>query len=234
MTYCTQADIEAWTSYGATDFKQAGAVMTAEQWAAYCTALIAAVTAAVNRFCRRTSFSETEYTELHDGRGCTGDLNEFLESDRVYIPREQPVIAVSSVRVDESDPSSPPRWVERIPQSSTAAGDYDLVRRGPIKYLRFRTHVPPGGFGNVEITYTAGYPTGDPVLDDIKAIALDIAAQHLGRKKKLQEAIAARRVATIDAAEMTPPTEPDLTLTKDIKRRLASYRRPAAVGRAYR
>ncbi len=234
MAYCTQTDIEARTSYGYVDFKQAGTVMTAEQWAAFCTSLIAEVTSAINRFCRRTSFEEATYTEYHDGRGCTGDLEEYLETDRIFLLREQPVTSITTVKEDTADPNQPSSWTARTARSTEAAGDYDLLTRGPVSYLRFHNNVPRRGLNTVEIVYVAGYASENPVLDDIRGIALDIIGQHLGRKKKLQEAIAARRLGTPDAAEMSPPTEPELTLTPDIKRRLAAYRRGPGIGRSYR
>lgn len=234
MAYCTQTDIEARTSYGADESKQAGTAMTAEQWASYCTSLIAEVTGAINRFCRRASFEAATYTDLYDGRGCSGDRGEYLETDRIFLLREQPVSSIMTVKVDISDQNQVPVWVTRTPRSAEAVGDYGLVTRGPVSYLRFHNNVPRGGLNNVEITYVAGYAAGDPALDDIRGIALDIISQHLGRKKRLQEAIAARRLGTPDAAEMTPPAEPELTLTPDIKRRLAAYRRGPRIGRCYR
>lgn len=233
MAYCTQADIEARTGYGAADFKIAGVQMTPEQWAAFCEGLIREVSMAVDRFCRRSSFEVREYLEYHDGRGCTGDGREFLEMDRIYIPREQPVVQVLSVREDLADPGQPPRWVTRTARGEGVGGDYALYTRGPISYLRFTT-VPRRGHNNVEITYEAGYPATSGVLDDIRGICLDVIAQHLGKKKKLQEAIAARTTGTLDSAEMTPPAEPHLTLTTDVKRRLAAYRRGPRIGGAYR
>lgn len=233
MEYCTQQDIEARTGYGATDFKQAGVTMSADQWATLCSDLINEATTAINRFCRRSSFEEKEYTEFHDGRGCTGELKEYREADRIYLLREQPVSGVTSVRVDRSDPGTPPLWVDLEPRGDEVAGDYSILKRGPVSYLRFMT-VPRQGHNNVEITYTAGYPAGSGELDDVRGICLDVIAQHLGKKKKTQEAIAARTASTHDAAEMTPPAEPHLTLTTDVKRRLAAYRRGPRIGGGWR
>jgi len=232
MAYCTLADIEARTGYGSTDFKQAGVTMTAEQWGSFCEGLIAEASTAIERFCRRSSFEVREYTEFHDGRGCTGDLKEFREADRIFLLREQPVVQVLSVREDQADPGRPPSWVDREARADGVAGDYSLLSRGPVSYVRFTT-VPRRGYNNVEVVYEAGYPAGSGVLEDVRGICLDVIAQHLGKKKKTQEAIAARTTGTTDAAEMTPPAEPHLTLTTDVKRRLAAYRRGPRVGRGW-
>ncbi len=229
MAYCTQSDIEARTGWGAGDFKTGGVPMTAEQWAAFCTDLIAEVTGLIDTYCRRTSFEVREYTEYHDGRGSTGDRRE---ADRTFILREQPVAAVTAVEEDAGGPGSVPAWTLRAARSATAAGDYVVLARGPVTYLRFHNHVPAAGRENLRVTYSAGYAAGSDVLEDIRGICTDLIAEILAKKKQLQEAAAARTTGTRDAADMTP-LDP-VVLTTDIKRRLAPYRRGPRAGAAWR
>jgi len=229
MAYCTQNNVEARTGWGAADLKVGGVPMTAEQWAAFCTDLVAEATGLIDTYCRRTSFEVREYTEYHDGRGGAGEIRE---ADRTFILREQPVTKVTAVEEDVAGPGSVPSWVPRLPRSSSEPGDYVVASRGPVTYLRFHNHVPAPGHENLRITYSAGYAAGSGVLEDIRGICTDLVAEILAKKKQLQEAAAARTVATRDAADMTPL---DLgVLTTDIKRRLAPYRRGTRTGIAWR
>jgi len=232
MAYCTQSDVEARTGWGAADFKTGGVPMTAEQWATFCTGLIAEAGGLIDTYCRRTSFEVREYTEYHDGRGSSGDLREYREADRTIILREQPVTAVTAVEEDTGGPGSVPAWALRAARSAAVAGDYVVLSRGPVAYLRFHNHVPAAGRENLRITYSAGYAAGSGVLEDIRGICTDLIAEILAKKKQLQEAAAARTTGTRDAAEMTP-LDP-VVLTTDIKRRLAPYRRGPRAGAAWR
>lgn len=216
MAYTTLEEIEARTGYAASDFKQAGVAMTAEQWADETARLIAEVSNLIDRHCRRGSFEETEYTEYHDGDGQTG-----RETDRIYYPREQPVLAVTSVAESLGD-----AWADR-------AGTYDVITKGSLTQIRFRATTPRKGAGNVRIVYTAGYAAGSPTLDAIRGVALHMIATLLEIKKKRQEAIAARTMGTRDAADMVPVTDPRV-FSRDILERLAPYRRNATMGRMWR
>ena len=233
MAYTTQTEIEARTGYSNADFKQAGVAMTAEQWTAECTRLIAEVTNLIDRYCRRGSFESTAYTEYHDGDGATGDDGALREGDRIFYPREQPVIAVTSVSEDVGGKTAVPAWTVRTARSSEAAGDYDVIVKGPLTRVRFHANVPRQGIGTVKIVYTAGYAAGSPALDAVRGIALHMIATLLEIKKKRQEAIAARTVATRDAADMVPVTDPRV-FSRDVQERLAPYRRNATGGRMWR
>jgi hypothetical protein len=232
-TFFTQAELEAWTGLGAADFRIDGTEMTALQWTAYYETLEVTIRKGICTYCRRSSFFPTDYTELHDGRGPSDWQRTYREVDRKVLLIEQPVISIIKVEEDVASKGSPAIWREREARSDTIGGDYTLVTRGSYAYLRYHNNVPRSGVNVVRVTYTAGYPEGDGIYDDLRGIALDIASKHIQRKKKLQEAGAARQTATRDAADMFPIGDPKL-LTDDIKTRLNPYVRARVGGRAWR
>jgi hypothetical protein len=226
MAYCTQSDIEAYTGYGYSDFKQAGVTMTSTQWANLVTSLIAGASQQINRFCNVGSFESTAYTEYHDGRGMTGDRGRsYREIDRTFLPHEQPVISVTSVKVDISPLSSAPSWTTMTPRAAGVAGQYAVSTDGYVTRIRFHDEVPKKGVKNVEITYMAGYASGHAVLGDIKFITMDIIANFLGKKKRGQEAaVVSWGTGTQDGANMVQMLHQEI-FTEDIKTRLIPYRR---------
>lgn len=233
MTLFSQADLEARTGAGASDFLQAGEEMTADQWAAYVVALEKEVSQAIARFTRRTAIEETEYTEFHDGGGPTGERRQYVERDVIILPWEQPVQSITSVDVDEATLSGARNWVPRTPRDETTGGDYEVLTRNGITRIRFHTRVPRKGHGNVRIVYRAGYAATSRELEDLRGIALEMAGKTLEIKKRRQEAQAARRVGTRDAADMVPIGDPKV-LSDDIRTRLLPYRRERAGRRAWR
>lgn len=233
MAYVTQEEVEARTSYNYEDFKQAGAVMTSVQWAAYITDLIAAATALINKFCRVTSLEETTYTEYYDGKGPTGEFNAYTERDRVFHLRNRPVQSVTSVSEDVNAKTSVPSWTARTVRSVSAAGDYELLTRYGLSHIRFHNNVPAEGVSNVKVIYAAGYATGSQELDEISMIAAELVANWLTQEKQRQEAIATRNYGVRDAAEMFVPPD-QRVFPKDLQERLRKYRRAAVGGAAWR
>lgn len=224
MVYLTQMDIEgSGGGYTYSDMKKAGVAMTASEWETYCDQLINAITAAINTFCRVHSFEAETYTEVHDGRGANGEYGDYLERDRIYLLRETPVISITSVKEDVAAKSAVPSWTSRTVRSALAAGDYEVLKRGSVSMIRFHQNVPAYGTNNVQIVYVAGYQSFSEQLDDIRSIALQMADNHLARKKSLQERNQARQNATKDAAEMFH-LDPDI-MTEDIQLQLKKYQR---------
>jgi len=236
MSYTTQTEVEAYTSFGYTDFKQAGRAMTQQEWAAYLTQVINGVDQAINRFCGVQSFEEHEVTEYHDGRGMTGDRGRsYKESDRTILPIQQPVIEITEVAEDIGQKPGLPNWQVRHLRSELDTGDYEIMGvAGHFQYIRFFQKVPRKGNANVRILYTAGYPDNSPELDDIRLIALEMVANHLFSKKKDQESIAARMTPTRDAAEMIMSHRPGTKMDDDSKERLLQYRRNRLGMKAWR
>ena len=193
MVYCTQTEVESHTGFGYSDFMQAGQTMTSAQWTTYITSVIAAVSQLINQYCNRTSFEETDIEEFHNGRGPTGDVRsgfppiysslsyrtgQYREIDKTFLPLQQPVISVDAVYIDVT-PNDIPTWEKQTKRSSSDAGVYDVIVLGGITRIRFHSQIPGYGFGNVKLQYTAGYEDGDPVLNNIRFICLDVISNIL-------------------------------------------------------
>lgn len=225
MALITQSDVEAHTGYTYTDFKQAGAAMTANQWAAYVATVIAAADSIVHQFCNRGSFAVTSYTDYHSGRGRTGENGRaYREIDRVFIPYEQPVTAVTTVHEDVSTVSSVASWTLRAVRSGSVAGDYQVLEKEELVRIRFHENVPKEGYGNVKIVYTAGYATSHIAYAAAKLASLELSANVLARKKRDQQAQVAAREPTKTGADMFQMQRPDI-FTKEIQEILQPYRR---------
>ena len=237
MVYLTQEDVEAsGAGYGYGDLKQAGTAMNAQQWQRFCDQLIDSITAAINSYCKVTSFEQATYTEYHNGRGATGDLGEYTERDRIFMIREQPVNSITSVSEDIASSVDAPSWEARVQRAvGIAAGsaDYSIVARGTLSYIRFDQNVPASGTGNVKIVYVAGYDPDSAQLDAIRMIAQQISDNFLAKKKALQEASAARTIGTKDSVDMFKVQAADV-FTPDIKMQLDNFKRTRAMGPAWR
>lgn len=238
MVYLSQSDVESsGGGYGYADFKQAGVTMTATQWQLYCERLIDSITSAINHYCRLTSFEQNTYTEYHDGRGPTGELGEYLERDRIVMIREQPVNSITSVSENLASVADPIAWTARVQRTAISAvglADFELLKRGSLSYLYFNQNVPAKGKNNIQIIYVAGYDPDSELMDDIRMIAMQIADNILGRRKRFQEANAARTNGTKDAADMFKLDQDGAVFTPDIRMQLDKYRRQRAGGAAWR
>lgn len=238
MVYLLQSDIEVTGGgFSYLDFKQAGVIMTATQWQLYCDRLADSITSAINHYCRLTSFEQNTYTEYHDGRGASAELGEYLERDRIFLLREQPVNSVTSVSENRASVIDPIAWTARTPRtttSTTGLADYELLNRGSLSYIYFNQNVPAKGKNNVKIVYVAGYDDDSETMDDIRYIAMQICDNFLGRKKRFQEANAARTNGTQDAADMYKLDADGAVFTPDIRLQLDKYRRCRTGGIAWR
>lgn len=209
--YCTVEQVEAATAHCASDFKQAGRVMTAEQWTAYITDQIAAASKQIDNVCRR-SFAVTEYVDIRDGR--------WENEGREYALLEQPVVSVTQVEEDIT-PHLCANWVTRVPRSALVVGDYSVRTQNWITSIAF-TRTPLPGRGNLRFTYTAGYAADSPTMAEISAICQHIVENTLTRKSRLQESRAARTQASQDVAGQVPVQDPQV-FTKQIRDQLKPY-----------
>ncbi|MFA5137178.1 MAG: hypothetical protein WC489_07375 [Patescibacteria group bacterium] len=233
-SYVSREEIEAWAGYCQTSFKTGQDEMVISQWVDLLDSLCLAVSGWIDRFCRRTSFLPHTVVEYHDGRGPSGELGVYRESDRIYFLREQPVISILSVKEDVGGTSSAMSWTERTPRSTSASGDYQVLRRGgEFATIRFHQYVPREGFGNVEITYIAGYDEAHPIIYEVKALVKEMVTNYLEMKKKSQEADVARWQGTDQAADILRELG-DSVLDEDLKFRLLPYQRRATLGRPWR
>lgn len=234
--YLTKKEIEDWAGYCQTSFKTGNDEMTITDWENLVTSLALGVSGWIDRFCRRTSFYPHDVVEYHDGRGSSGDFGAYVEADRTYLLREQPVLRGTSYTLtieEDLGSSGPILWTARTERTALAAGDYQVMKRGDFSYLRFITNVPRLGVGNLRFTYSAGYETTDPIIQEIKTIAKEMLTNFLEMKKKSQEADVARWQSTDQAADLLQALG-DRVLTDDLKARLLPYQRRASMGKAWR
>lgn len=221
MAYLTQADIEA-QGFANTHFQYAGVKMTAQQWADYCTKLIAFIEQQINKHCKVESFEEHEVTEYRDGKGATGDDSGYLETDTVYVPRQQPVVSVTSVAEDVASKSQAASWTTRTARGDTG-GDYEVWLDGGMTQINFHANAPTKKRRSVRLVYVAGYPSESPVLNEIKWIAIRMALNALFWKKKGQEAITVRMTGIRDFSPMFEIAPDYVVLTQEIKTDLDKY-----------
>lgn len=224
MAYFTQSDVESWTGFSSTDFKNAGTTMTATQWAAFATSLVNQVTQMVNRFCNVTSLEWHVATEYKSGKGATGDDNLYNESDRIFDLIEY-ATGYISVSVDTATKGATIQFATRYERSTATAGDFEFWTDRELSWVRFHNNVPEAGYKNVKIEYYGGFATGSNQLYEINQICLRIAANILTYKKKIQESMTIRNTGIRDYAEMFKPIDERIVLTDDIQRDLHKYRR---------
>jgi hypothetical protein len=233
QSYVTRQEIEAWAGYCQTSFKTGNDEMVISEWVALLESLALGVSGWIDRFCRRVSFLPHEVVEYHDGRGRTGELGEIREDDRIFFLREQPVISIESVSEDTGSPSGVISWTDRTPRTELSAGDYQVLQVGDLTRIRFLRQVPRMGNGNVRVTYTAGYDSAHPIIQEIKTITKEMVTNYLERKKKSQEADVARWQSTDQAADLLRELGDEI-FTEDLKTRLLPYQRRATLGRPWR
>jgi len=224
MAYFSQTDIERYTGFSSSSFKEAGVTMTSTQWNLLCATIIDVVTQQINSWCQVTSFEPHTVTEYKNGKGATGDNNTYREEDVCFYLFET-ATSVISVYEDTSSKTATPDWTLRTERSATTAGDYEFLKEYDLSYIRFHNNIPRKGKKNVKITYWGGYATGSPELNEIKIIACRIAKNYLLEKKKVQESTTLRQTGISDFAPMFDPKEGMYNiLTDDIKSDLIRYK----------
>lgn len=232
MAYFSQSDIEAYTGFASTDFKNAGIAATALQWATLCTNVVDYVTHLVNRYCGVVSFESHAVTEYHDGKGAAGDDSTYIEEDVRFYLRE-PCISVGTVSEDENAKTSTILWATRWERSTATAGDYEVSTRGDLTWIRFHDNHPLDGVYNVKVQYSAGYSSDSDELHLLKWICLRIAKNMLLEIKKTQEVQTIRQTGVRNFSEMFNPTSESTILTEDIIRDLHKFRRYRMGGSAW-
>lgn len=224
MAYFSQTDIEQYTGFASTDFKQAGSMMSASQWATMCTYIVDYTTSLVNRYCGVSSFESHTATEYHNGIGCQADDGTCLEEDSRFYLWER-CISVGTVSEDLNANTGTIEWATRWERSAATAGDYQVMTRGETTWVRFHNNIPLEAHDNVKIEYTAGYASGAEELNQIKWICLRIAKNMLLEIKKTQEVMTIRQTAVRDYSQMFEPRAETNILTDDIIRDLWKFRR---------
>lgn len=223
MAYFSESDIEAYTGFGTSDFKQDAVTMTSAQWSAFCTTIVEYVTQLVNRYCNVVSFEPHQVTEYRNGMGASGDDDSYIDEDVTFYLGEY--ATGITVYEDDNAKTGTQYFVERTARSTSATGDYDVATRYELTMIKFHDNYPLEGWHNVKITYWGGYESGSNELDEIKLICLDIAAEILRHKKKLQESTTIRATGVRDYAEMFKIDNDPVFLTEGIKQRLHKYRK---------
>jgi hypothetical protein len=231
MAYFSQTDIEQYTGFASTDFKQGGSTMSSVQWADFTATLVEWVTQIVNRYCNVTSFEPHFATEYRNGMGATGDDDTYLDDDTTFYLNEY--ATGITVYEDYNSKTGTEYFVERTARSTSATGDYDVITKYELTQIKFHDNYPKEGWNNVKITYWGGYPASSVEMDDIKMICCDIAEEILKHKKKVQESTTIRATGVRDYAEMFKPVYDTEFLSKPIKERLHKYRRYRMGGPAW-
>jgi hypothetical protein len=241
MTYITQSDIEQFTGMTYTDFKIAGAVMTAPQWATLISAYIPYVEQIIHRHCNVTSFDPTtSIVEYHSGHGASNDDmggynpsyyyygtqqgSAYIKTDREFFLRE---IYHDGLVVEEdtSSKTEVPAWVTRVVRSATVPGDYEIRTQNEVTSVVYNQNVPMCGEWNVRFTYNCGYDTTSAQYAEIKLCALRMMSNLLLAKKKIQEVTTIRAQGIRDFSQMFDIMNENVILSEGIKLVLDKYKR---------
>ena len=218
------AEVQQFTGFASSDFQDAGVTMNATQWTAFGTMVVNAAVQAMQRFCNVENFESHAVTEYHNGRGASGDLSDYIESDLTFFLREY-ATTVATVSENITYGSAAPSWATRWEQSPATFGDYVYWSDMQQTRVRFLGNVPRQGIRNVKIEYTGGYPAGSHELDDLKMIGLRLSTNYLLYKKKIGESRTIRAMGTKDYSPMFSLAEERAIMTEDISRDLCKYRR---------
>jgi hypothetical protein len=225
MALFSQTDIEQFTGAASGDFKQAGSTMSATQWATLCTFVVDTVSQMMNRYCNVTSFELHVATEYKNGKGATGDYEQYIEYDKeFYLSGVVAGTGVTEVAVDQNRYATI-SWSTRWVRSAATIGDYQVDTDRELSIVRFHNNIPEKGWKNVKITYWSGYTAGSNQLYELKGIALRMAANLLAFKKKQQEAYTLRNTGVRDYSQMFDVPDERKIITEDIERDLNKYKR---------
>jgi len=224
MVLFSWTEVQQFTGFSSSDFKDTGAIMNTAQWAAFGTVVVNSALQAMQRFCNVTDFESHAVVEYHNGRGASEDTMTYTESDRTYYLREY-ATAVATVSENIYYGSAAPSFATRWEQSPATFGDYVWWNDMQMTKIRFHQNVPCKGIRNVKIEYTGGYPAGSKELDELKTIGLRLSTNFLLYKKKIGESQTIRAMGTKDYAPMFSLAEERAIMTEDIARDLCKYRR---------
>ena len=123
------------------------------------TALVANASEAIESFCRR-KFTQTDYTEYHDGMG-----------SGILLLDHHPAQSVTEVKIDAN----------RDFDNADALDPDDTVTYGDEGLIQLVSGTFPAGVRNVRVIYSAGYTS---VPDDVAQGCIQLAAAwfHRGRQ----------------------------------------------------
>lgn len=238
MAYITKEEVEAYTGFTYTDFKESGTTMTETQWDSFLLSNIGNIDQMVNRYCNVTSFNPTTIiAEYHSGKGASDDegvtysgyflkpySGSYIESDREFYLRE-PLYSIISVEEDVSAKTSVPSWQTRSQRSAVVAGDYEVITRNELSKVVFWQNIPTFGYNNVRINYYCGYGTPTSQYKEIKLCALRMMTNLLLHKKKIQEAVNIRALGVRDYSQMFDIMNESVILANNVTTVLDKYRR---------
>ena len=138
MALCTQAEIERYSGFKASDFTQNGLVMEDAEWSDFVSMLIPRVTQMMQRFCNVYSFESAVWTEYHNGKGATNfdsSVCDYNEEDQTFFLR-QLYLNDDSLLIyeDTAGKSGVPAWNLRTcrPTGSKAEIDTIIIVNGPV------------------------------------------------------------------------------------------------------
>lgn len=120
---------------------------------------INAASQAIESYCNR-KFHSQPYTEFRSGR-----------RQNMLMPYEYPITAVTELNIDNSR--------QFLPATAVDSGDYSIADRGHTVLLN---RLFPQGYGNIKLTYTAGYATIPADVELACIWAVEWFAKHRDRK----------------------------------------------------
>ena len=228
MGYVTQDEVEAFTGFNFADFRNEGRAMTSAEFDEFIESCIDYVGQLIHRYCNVLTFELHDVIEYHNGRGGSDDERacaQYLEADRCFYLRDNPVASITKVEVDLNPVHAPPNWEEVNERSDTAAGDYLFINENEHAYIRFHNKVPRQGIRNVRISYSAGYAPDSAQYNELKLVALRMVTNLLLLKKKYQESTTIRNANVKDYAQMFDIFQESDILTTTVAAQLERYRR---------
>jgi hypothetical protein len=138
MALCTQAEIERYSGFKASDFTQNGLVMEDAEWSDFVAMLIPRVTQMMQRYCNVYSFEPTTWTEYHNGKGATNfdsSVSDYNEEDQVFF-LQQLYLNDDSLLIyeDTAAKSGVPTWCLRTQRPAGSAAEIDtiVIVNGPV------------------------------------------------------------------------------------------------------
>lgn len=158
---------------------------------------------------------------------------------RTIYPRGYPVQSVEKVWINTRRDDQIPEWRELFTSNITPSNqpvpplppeegkvDYKFIKDGfDSAYILFVKWLPMYGVNNVCISYTCGYPDGDPVFEHLKLACMLMAQNILAYKKKQQEAATIRASGVMDYAQMFALRDENAILTPAVRDILNLVRR---------
>lgn len=250
MTYCSFEDVAEMAGFQPSDMDYLGSEMDYTQYKDFVIKKIAEATGLINRYCNVSSFEEREIVdEVHTMNqfdrmpfryGISAPLlfntynyyDDYSNLTRIFFPRQQPVISVDSLKINQSLPTVEPAWIDLVQSTETTNGDYQVVTVFDQTQVYLIKRYPVYGIKNIRVTYTAGYPEDHRVWSDIRIATVMVVINMLNYKKKMQEVATVRGSAVADMAPLFDFAGGPF-ISKDVMNILDRWRRPPLTPEAY-